>query len=117
MNKQDSTADAPEVKTQSKPTAPPVPFSDALVEVVKGLKDKPVPLFTLGAAIILLGAGVWGPDSLRALIVPLLVVVLAGLIAWVFLETRNVQKGPATGSGKISEGFLTRVSNTTASTG
>jgi len=82
-----------------------VPFSEALTEVIKNLKGQPLLLFVLGAAIVLVGAGVWGLESLRAITLPLLILLIVGLIAWGFLETRKVQKAGLAGR-KVASGAV-----------
>jgi len=70
-----------------------VPLGEALVEVVKQLKDQPLLLFGLGAGIILLGAGALALENLRVVAVVLLVVFVVSLVAWLIVEAQKYRRG------------------------
>jgi hypothetical protein len=79
-----------------------VPFSGTLNQIVRHLARQPLFLFLLGGGIVLLGAGVWGPQSLRILVYPLLALFGAGVMAWVILEFRR-QGARGGGAGGIQQ--------------
>lgn len=66
-----------------------VPFSGALLNVVKNLHHQPILLFGLGAAIIVVGLGVWGSRGAATLVWPVLIVLLAALAAQVVVNARS----------------------------
>lgn len=67
-------------------------YGKALTQVIKNLKDQPTLIFALGIAIILVGAGVWGLENQRFIMAPLLVILIVGLTAYLFLEIRKTSQ-------------------------
>ena len=67
-------------------------YGKALTQVIKNLKDQPSLIYALGIAIILVGAGVWGLENQRAITVPLLVILIVGLTAYLFLVFRKTSQ-------------------------
>jgi hypothetical protein len=66
-----------------------VSFGEALVEVVKNLKDQPPLLFVLGIAILVFGAGTIAFENLRMIIGSLLILTVVGLSVWLFIEAQK----------------------------
>jgi hypothetical protein len=85
------------------PGADVVPFSDALLEVVKGLKDEPMLLFGIGAGIVLI-AVIAFTTSLAIVIVVAVVLVLA-LTASLVARARSAQSG----KGKAGRRLVARL--------
>jgi hypothetical protein len=85
-----------------------LPFTSALLEAIKRISDQLL-LYVLAGAIIVVGAGVWGPESLRTLVVPLVVLLLAGLVVWTVLQAFRVRAGKAVVLQNVRLGPFTRV--------
>jgi hypothetical protein len=64
------------------------PFGEVLTKVVDHLQDDPPLVFAIGAAIVLVAAGALASENLRILTLPLLAVLIAGLVAHLFLAVR-----------------------------
>ena len=73
-------------------SASQVPFGDALTEAVRGLRGQPPLLAAVAIAIVLAAVAVAAGDVVRAITIPLLALLGAGLLAWVYTDTRRVQK-------------------------
>lgn len=69
-----------------------VPFTDALVQAVKGITDQLL-LYVLAGTMIVVGAAVAGPPDADELVVPLLVLLCVGLVARTLVETSRVRRG------------------------
>lgn len=78
-----------------------MPFNEALNKVVDGLKGQPLLLFVLGFSILLISAAVLSLESLRVLLLPLLIVYAVGLICWVLLKVNNIRSSGKTATGNI----------------
>ncbi len=78
-----------------------IPFNEALNKVVDGLKGQPLLLFVLGFSILLISAAILSLESLRALLLPLLIVYIVGLICWVLLKVNNIRSAGKTATGNI----------------
>lgn len=65
-----------------------VKFAEALHKVIEYLQGEPLLLFVLGAVIVLAVAAVSGSQNLWTLILPV-ILAIAGLLGWIFLETRK----------------------------
>jgi hypothetical protein len=63
-----------------------------LTEVIKGLQKQPVLLYTLGIAIVLSGAATLTLENFRIFSGTLLILSIAGLAAWIFLEAHKLQQ-------------------------
>ena len=91
-----------------------MPFGDALKLVIENLKDQPLLLFVLGAAILLLAVATMALEKMRMLLLPLLILFILGLMAWVFLEALNKIKrhgnaGQSVRSGDVKIGKKAQV--------
>lgn len=73
-------------------STPHVPFGDALVEAVKGLRGQPALLGAVAIAIILGAVAIVAGDVARAISLPLLGLLALGLLAWVYTDTRRAQR-------------------------
>jgi hypothetical protein len=71
---------------------PTPPFGEALVEAVKRITDQLL-LFVLAGAIIVVGAAVAGPPGSRALVLPVLLLLVLGMVLWTGLQVRRVRRG------------------------
>ena len=63
-----------------------IQFTQALQKVVDYLKPEPLLLFVLGAAIVLAAASAWAGPNLWTLSFGLILLIVIGLVTWVFLE-------------------------------
>jgi hypothetical protein len=84
------------------------PFAGALLTAIKRISDQLL-LYVLAGAIIVVGAAVWGPESLKTLVVPLVVLLLAGLIVWTLLQAFRVHAGKSVVLQNVRLGPFTRV--------
>lgn len=82
-----------------------IPFKAALNKVIEGLKKQPLLLFVFGFSLLLISLAFLGTESLRALVLPLLIVYIMGIICWVLLKVNKLR-----GAGKITTGNI-KVSN------
>ena len=73
-------------------STPHVPFGDALVEAVKGLRGQPPLLGAVAIAIVLAAVAIAAGDVARAISLPLLGLLALGLLAWVYADTRRLQR-------------------------
>jgi hypothetical protein len=87
---------------------PPPPFSNALLEAIKRISDQLL-LYVLAGAIIVVGAGVWGPESLSTLVVPLVVLLLVGLVVWTLLQAFRIRAGKPAVFQNVRFGPFTRM--------
>lgn len=78
-----------------------IPFNEALNKVVEGLKGQPLLLFMLGFSILLISAAALSLESLRLLLLPLLIVYVVGIICWVLLKVNNLRSSGKTATGNI----------------
>jgi hypothetical protein len=93
---------------ESKDTAPSertMPYSSALGEVVKGLRDDPVLLYGIGAGIIVVGVLVFTASAAIVLIVAALFVVV--LFARAHQDAQRIQKkGTAVDAGVVGSSLV-----------
>jgi hypothetical protein len=68
-----------------------MPFGDALVTAIRGLKGQPPLLVVVAMAVILATVAIASTDAARTIALPLLALVGAGLVAWVYTDARRVQ--------------------------
>jgi hypothetical protein len=73
----------------TKRSEPKIQFTEVLQKIVEYLQSQPLLLFILGAAIILAAASAWAGQNLMTLSFALILLIIAGLVTWVFLEIRN----------------------------
>ena len=73
-------------------STPRVPFGDALLEAVKGLRGQPPLLGAVAIAIVLAAVAIAAGDVARAVSLPLLGLLALGLLAWVYTDTRRAQR-------------------------
>ncbi len=88
--------------------APQTTFSSALLDAVKRISDQLL-LYVLAGAMIVAGAAVWGPESLGTLVVPLVVLLLAGLAGWIAFQAFRVRAGKSAVGQSVKLGPLTKV--------
>jgi hypothetical protein len=84
---------------------PQEPFSNSLLEAVKRIRDQLL-LYVLAGAMIVAAAAVWGPGSL---VVALVVLILAGLVGWIFFQVSRVRAGKPVIGQEIKVGRRTKV--------
>jgi hypothetical protein len=96
------------VPPQPSEEAAPQTFSTALVETIKRISDQLL-LYVLAGAMIVAGAAVWGPESLRTLVVPLLVLLLAGLVGWILYQAFRIRSGKSAILQNVKLGPFTKV--------
>jgi hypothetical protein len=68
-----------------------VSFGNALATAVRGLWNQPPLLAAVAMAIVLAGVAVAAEDAARTIAVPLLALLVAGLVAWLYTDARRVQ--------------------------
>jgi hypothetical protein len=73
-------------------SSPQDPFGEALVTAVRGLWRQPPLLAAVAMAIILAAVAVAAGDAARMIAIPLLLLLVAGLIAWVYSDARRAQQ-------------------------
>ncbi len=88
--------------------APQTTFSSALLDAVKRISDQLL-LYVLAGAMIVAGAAVWGPESLGTLVVPLVVLLLAGLVGWIAFQAFRVRAGKSAILENVKLGPFTKV--------
>lgn len=96
------------VPPQMSDEAAPQTFSSALPEAIRRISDQLL-LYLLAGAMIIAGAAVWGPESLGTLVVPLLVLLLAGLVGWIAFQALRIRAGKSAILQSTRVGRFTRV--------
>jgi hypothetical protein len=76
---------------KEKPIASPT-FWNAIIDVIRGLKNHPPLLFAMGLGIILLAAGSLAFENLRVVTIALLVLAFLGFFVWVLIQALTLHK-------------------------
>jgi hypothetical protein len=76
-------------------SSPQVPFGDALLEAVKGLRGAPALLGAVAIAIILGAVAIVAGDTARTIALPLLGLLALALLAWVYTDTQRARRKEA----------------------
>lgn len=97
----DKKVDSREEDLQESVNRDKIPFNEALNKVIEGLKGQPLLLFMLGFSILLISVAMLSLESLRVLLLPLMIVYIVGIICWVLLKVNNIRNSGKTATGSI----------------